>query len=237
MAARPIIRMRPLMATTPPPDSDEVYYLRTSIPAIHDITISGPFHAQEAALPNLRLRLAESSEATEMFEAAHRGRPAAQPVLPREGGPIDEIPSHHIEVELLRVADARLRRALPGPVYKVISSEPLLSAAGLPSQSPRPGFGVAVRDMQVVGSYLSAADARARANEVLNERMPDYPGALRKHITAVNKGQDAMGVIITFPRNSTPIVPFVVMVSYDSGVMLIPVGIRCDPIHGRMFSP
>lgn len=44
MAASPTIRMRPLTAITPPPDSDEVYYLRTSIPAIHDVTISGPFH-------------------------------------------------------------------------------------------------------------------------------------------------------------------------------------------------
>lgn len=211
------------MAITPPPDSDEVYYLRTSIPAIHDITISGPFHVQEAALPNLRLRLAESSEATEMFEAATEGGRLLNQFC-HVRGPIDEIPSHHIEVELLRVADARLRRALPGPVYKVISSEPLLGAAGLPSQSPRPGGGVAVRDMQVVGSYVSAADARARANEVLNERMSDYPGALPKHVTAVNKGQDAMGVIITFPRNSTPTVPFVVMVSYDSGVMLDPHG-------------
>lgn len=83
---------------------------------------------------------------------------------------------------------------------------------------------MAVGDMQVVGSYVSAADAKARANEVLNERMTDYPGALPKHVTAVDKGQDAMGVIITFPRNSTPTVPFVVMVSYDSGVMLDPRG-------------
>ncbi|KAG6357371.1 hypothetical protein INS49_013248 [Diaporthe citri] len=49
--------------------TSQVYYLRTSIPAIHDITISGPFHVLEAALPNLRLRLAESSEATEVFNA------------------------------------------------------------------------------------------------------------------------------------------------------------------------
>lgn len=143
--------MRPLAAISPPADSDEIYYLRTSIPAIHDITISGPFHVLEAALPNLRLRLAESSEATEMYNAVtENGRLLNRFCHAR--GPIDEIPEHFVEVELLRVSDAGLKRALPGPVYKVISSEPFLDAAGQPSQSPRPGGGMCVEDMELVGS-------------------------------------------------------------------------------------
>lgn len=207
------------MAISPPPDSDEVYYLRTSIPAIHDITISGPFHVLEAALPNLRLRLAESSEATEVFNAiTENGRLLNQFCHAR--GPIDEIPEYFIEVELLRVNDAQLKRRLPCPVYKVISSEPFLDSGGQPSQSPRPGGGMCVKDMQLIGSYVSAAAAKARANELLDARMSDYSVALPKHVTAVDEGEGAMGVIITFSRNSIPIVPFIVMVSYDSGVML-----------------
>lgn len=124
--------MRPLVASKPPPDSDEVYYLRTSIPAIHDITISGPFHVLEAALPNLRLRLVESSEATQMFNAAtENGQLLNQFCHAR--GPIDEIPEFFIEVELLPVHDAQLKRALPCPLYRVTSAEPFLDEAGQPS--------------------------------------------------------------------------------------------------------
>lgn len=219
MATRANVRMRPLGAISPPPDSDEVYYLRTSVPAIHDVAISGPFHVLEAALPNLRLRLAESSEATEVFNAVtESGRLLNQFCHAR--GPIDEIPGHFVEVELLRVNDAQLKRVLPCPVYRVISSEPFLDAAGQPSQSSRPGGGMCVEDMQLIGSYVSAATAKARANEVLDARMSDHPVALPKHVTAVDEGQDAMGVIITFSGNSTPVVSFIVMVSYDSGIML-----------------
>lgn len=219
MATKTNVRMRPLAPTSPPPDSDEVYYLRTSIPAIHDVTISGPFHVLEAALPNLRLRLAESSEATEVFNAVtENGRLLNQFCHAR--GPIDEIPEYFIEVELLRVSDAPLKRALPCPVYRVISSEPFLNAAGQPSQSPRPGGGMCVEDMQLIGSYVSAAAAKARANQVLDARMSDHPVALPKHVTAVDKGPGAMGVLVTFSGNSTPVVSFIVMVSYDSGVML-----------------
>lgn len=67
---------------------------------------------------------------------------------------------------------------------------------------------------------MSAADAKARANELLDARVSDYPLALPKHVTAVNKEEGTMGVIITFSRNSIPIVPFIVMVSYESGVMM-----------------
>lgn len=211
--------MRPLAPPSPPPDSDEVYYLRTSIPAIHDITISGPFHVLEAALPNLRLRLAESSEATEVFNAVtENGRLLNQFCHAR--GPIDEIPEYFIEVELLRVSDSPLKRSLPGPVYKVISSEPFLDAGGQPSQLPRPGGGMCLKDMQLVGSYVCAAAAKAKANELLDARMSDYPLALPKHVTAVEEGEGAMGVIINFGRNSIPVVPFILMVSYDSGVMM-----------------
>lgn len=212
--------MRPFAATNPPQDSDEVYYLRTSIPAIHDIAASGPFHVLEAALPNLRARLAESSEALELFNATtENGRLLNQ--FCHASGPIDEIPEHFIQVELLRVRDAPLRRSLPGPVYRVVSGEPVIDAAGQVSQSPRPGGGMCVEDMQIVGSYVSAADARARANEVLDERLRDYHGAaFPKHIGAIADGGHSMGVIITFEGGSTPKVPFVVIVSYDSGVML-----------------
>ncbi|KAL2286492.1 hypothetical protein FJTKL_06855 [Diaporthe vaccinii] len=136
------------------------------------------------------------------------------------GGPIDEIPGHFVEVELPRVNDAQLKRVLPCPVYRVISSEPFLDAAGQPSQPPRPSGGMCVEDMQLIGSYVSAATAKARANEVLAARMSDHPVALPKHVTAVHEGQDAMGVIIPFSGNSTPVVSFIVMVSYDSGIML-----------------
>lgn len=212
--------MRPFAATNPPQDSDEVYYLRTSIPAIHDIAVSGPFHVLEAALPNLRLRLAESSEALELFNATtENGRLVNQ--FCHASGPIDEIPEHCIQVELLRVRDAPLRRSLPGPVYRVVSSEPVTDAAGQFSQSPRPGGGMCAEDMQIVGSYVSAADARARANEVLDERLCDYHGAaFPKHIGAIEEGGQSMGVIIAFEGGSTPKVPFVVIVSYDCGVML-----------------
>lgn len=207
------------MASTPPQDSNEVYYLRTSIPAIHDIAISGPFHVLEAALPNLLARLAESSEATELFNAAtENGRLLNQ--FCHATGPIDEIPEHSVQVEMLRVRDAALRRSLPGPVYKVISAEPFLDPAGHFSQSPRPGGGMCVEDMQIVGSFVSAAAARARANEVLDERLAHYPAAFPKHVAAVEEGGDAMGVIVAFSGGSAPTVPFVVMVSYDSGVML-----------------
>lgn len=211
--------MRPLVASTPPQDSDEVYYLRTSIPAIHDIAISGPFHVLEAALPNLLARLAESSEGTELFNAATEdGRLVNQ--FCHVTGPIDEIPEHAVHVELLRVRDIALRRCLPGPVYKVISVEPFLDAAGQFAQSPRPGGGMCVEDMQLVGRYVSAADARARANEVLDEELARYPAAFPKRVAAVEEGGDAMGVIVAFEGGSAPTVPFVVMVSYDSGVML-----------------
>ncbi|KAK7702358.1 hypothetical protein SLS64_009650 [Diaporthe eres] len=211
--------MRPLAAISPPPDSDEVYYLRASIPAIHDIAISGPFHVLEAALPNLRLRLAESSEATEVFNAVtENGRLLNQFCHAR--GPIDEIPEYFIPVELLRVSEAQLKRALPCPVHRVISSEPFLDAAGQPAQSPRPAGGMCVEDMQLIGSYVSAAAAKARVNQALDARMSDHPVALPKHVAAVDEGQGAMGVIITCSGNSTPVVSFIVMVSYDSGVML-----------------
>lgn len=105
-------------------------------------------------------------------------------------------------------------------MYRVICSEPLLDAAGQPSQRPRPGGGVAVKSMDLIGSYPSASDAKARANEVLGARLSGYPGALPKHVTAVDEGEGAMGAIVTFSRNSTPIVPLIVMVTYDSGVML-----------------
>lgn len=219
MAARPNIRMRPLVSSTPPQDSDEVYYLRTSIPAFHDIAISGPFHVLEAALPNLLARLADSSEGTELFNAAtENGRLLNQ--FCHVTGPIDGSPEHCLQVELLRVRDAALRRILPGPLYKVISAEPFLDAAGQFSQSPRRGGGICVEDMQLVGSYVSAADARARANRELVARLVRYPAAFPKLVTAVEEGRDAMGIIIAFEGGSTPTVPFVVMVSYDSGVML-----------------
>lgn len=156
---------------------------------------------------------------TELFNAAtENGRLLNQ--FCHVTGPIDESPEHCVQVELLRVRDAALRRILPGPLYKVISAEPFLDAAGHFSQSLRRGGGICVEDMQLVGSYVSPADARARANRELVARLVRYPAAFPKLVTAVEEGRDAMGIIIAFEGGSAPTVPFVVMVSYDSGVML-----------------
>ncbi|KAG8161181.1 hypothetical protein KVR01_009445 [Diaporthe batatas] len=218
MTERATIRMRPLVARNQPPDWDEVYYIRASIPAIHDIAISGPFHVLEATLPNLRLRIAESSEAYELFQAGtEKGQLLNQ--FSHVRGPVDRLPGHFIEVELQRVHDAPLKRALPCPVYRVSKAEPLLHEAGRPPESPRPGGGMCVEDLQVVGSYVSAADARARANEVLDEWLSAHPGVLAfpKHIGSVKEGGSVMGAVIVFIENSSPKIVLSVVVTFDSG--------------------
>lgn len=213
MAARATVRLRPLAARQPPENSDEVYYVRASIPAIHDIAISGPFHVLEATLPDLRLWIAESSTAYEIFkDVTEDGRFLNQ--FCHAQGPIDESPEHFILVELLRVHDAQLKRALPCPVYRVTVAEPLLDEAGKPST--RPCGGACVEDLQVVGSYVSAADAKARANEVLDEWVSDHRGvipAFPKKIASVEAGGSAKGVVMAFEDNSSPRIVLSVVVT------------------------
>lgn len=138
-------------------------------------------------------------------------------------GPLDADPAHHIMVELLRMDDAQLKRILPCPVYNVIFSEPILDASG------RPGIAAsgnaALKDMQVIGSYLSVDAAIERANEALNERVSDFPGARVLPMRAMREQHlCAVGSIMRFPPDATPKLEMAATVFYDSGVMRDPQG-------------
>ncbi|KAK2603299.1 hypothetical protein N8I77_009765 [Diaporthe amygdali] len=216
------IRTQPLKPDHPPADSPEVYYVRAIFPTIHHYTISGPFHVLEAALPNLRQRLSDSSQAMTAFNSAtNNGHMLNQ--FCHVTGPLDADPAQHVMVELLRMDDAQLKRSLPCPVYNVIFSEPILDDSGRPGIAP--SGNAALKDMQVIGSYLSVDAAIERANEALNERVSDFPGAQVLPMRAMRE-EDlyAVGSIMRFPPHATPKLEMAATVCYDSGVMRDPQG-------------
>ena len=114
-------------------ESDTMLYLRTEIPHLHDIAISGPFHCIEAVFPNFLQKVAQTRIGMEGFEqATESGNLMSQ--FYYLTAPLDVDPLKTFVIDLIRIRNAKVMAHLPCPVYNVVCAKPFYTN-GLPISS------------------------------------------------------------------------------------------------------
>ena len=167
---QPSIRMNPLLPIDPP-EGRTLYYLKTTLPSWHDIAISGPFHCLEAVFPNLCVRLADTKACEAAFEKHTQDGRLINQFL-RLSAPLTSDPTKTIVIELLRMENPSMAARLPGPAWNVTYGEFL----GLDEERGEPlASGVmgaaATKELDILGSFASEAEAERSARRVLRERV------------------------------------------------------------------
>ena len=199
----------------PQDNQDTVYYLRTSTPHLHDITMSGPYtdlqEVHNQANHNFGTECEPGQNALQEF--VRDGRPIG---FIHISSPINGDPNKTRRIELIRRTNAELAARFPCPVWNVVVSEPLLTAAG----EPQPGAfdGVAMKSVDVHGSYFTKPAAMAAARKVLDDLLRRSPGCTIRDVSSTSDNTFMHGAIIG-PRNRS--MEWIVHVRYDSGTVFL----------------
>lgn len=160
-----------------------IYYLRTSQPHIHDVTISGPYYPIGMIRPQMLQKLGETSHAAFMYfhEAFPDDTAGEGPIgLTNWGrliGPLDNNPRHTIKVELLTEHNPAIAATLPRPCYRIMFSK-CKQLPGTKTEQFRRVFGYGpLKDMEIHGAFLDRDKAEAAARRVLKEKLEEFPGS------------------------------------------------------------
>lgn len=143
---------------SPQPPTDTIYYLRTSTPHLHDLSLIGPFHVLDAMVPSLRAKLRDESPAglqmlDEMMAASRIS------AFEHINAPLPGLGNHKMRIELIREKNPEVLAILPGPVWLVVISEPLQGA----QLGPIPKL----KSQRFHGTFISAEKAKEAARELL----------------------------------------------------------------------
>ena len=197
----------------PQDNQDTIYYLRTSTPHLHDISVSGPYkdlnEVYHQANHNFGTECEPGQNALQEF--VRDGRPIG---FMHISSPIDGDPNRIRRIELIRRTDAEIAARFPCPVWNVVVSEPLLTAAGKPH--PGPFDSVAMKSMDVHGSYLTKPAAMAAAQTALEDLLRRSPGCT---IHPVSSTLELPTGAIIGPQNQS--MEWIVHVRYDSGTVFL----------------
>ncbi|KIV78933.1 hypothetical protein PV11_06532 [Exophiala sideris] len=160
MAGLPSMRHEPAVA-----DPDTIYYVKTSTPHIHRVTISGPYYPLQNIFPPLlkKLRDAGSVEGERTLDdIVYGGGDAALLSLKHFNAPLPD--GNIMRLELVREQNARVAHGLPCEVWSICvntttGDEDLMEALGHPP----------VTDMEMLESFVSKDEAHAAAKEYLQD--------------------------------------------------------------------
>ncbi|KAK5138551.1 hypothetical protein LTR08_000139 [Meristemomyces frigidus] len=167
-------------ASTP---NETIYYLRTSTPHLHDISVLGPYHSIEAlvaqAVHNFGDECASGVEALQDF--------AKEGMLDAFGhitSPINNDPNKVKTIRVIKEQNSAMAATLPGPTWYILSTDidPALAYATIRGSSLDALVGLAyaamersgpallpVEDMMVHGTFGDATAAIEAARRLAHE--------------------------------------------------------------------
>lgn len=140
----------------PPPPAGTIYYVQTSTPHIHDMSMFGPFHCLEALVPSVRRKLAQTSPAglltfDEMLSSADGHISFEHILAPLEDG-------NKMMIQVITRCNSEVAASLPGPVWNVVCSEIL---------NPFDPASPKLKSFDIVGSFISPEAANEAVREVV----------------------------------------------------------------------
>lgn len=190
-----------LSLSQPPVDlSGTIFYLRKSLPRVHDANISGPYQVMDM----IRLQMLHQFGKTSYtpFTYFHEGFPddaGEEGPIPltnwgRVIGPLANNPRHTIRIEVLTEHNPAVAAKLPGPCYLIIFCK-CKQLPGTKTEQSRSLFGYApLEHMEVHGTFLDRDEAEAAARKFLKEKLEEFPGSQE---TVVGWKDDEFMCIIT----------------------------------------
>lgn len=148
-------------------DESTIYYLHTSTPHLHDISISGPYVSLEAIgrqmINNFGPECRQGLETVmECAESGTLGR------IQHIASPIGRDANRTKTCGIIKETNATVKASLPGIAYVVLSLAPDLELAGRGVRGP--GDSVPVLEMDVHGTFLDEAPANTRARQMATEK-------------------------------------------------------------------
>ena len=100
----------------PLPPNHSIYYIQVDIPHKHDFDIYGPFHAREAMIPYIRMKLRESPSGLDTFDEMNSNRGIAS--FDRLAAPLKD--GNTMDIFITTEVNPDVGTALPGPCWLVL---------------------------------------------------------------------------------------------------------------------
>lgn len=203
-----------------PDEAESVYYLRTSQPHVHDVTVSGPYHPIAMIRPQLMRRLSglSFSAFSSFFETFPENIEGEGPIglssWVQISGPLDDNPRHSVTVELICEHNPAMTRHLPKPVWRIMAMHREKLS---PSEQRRflQTYGyMPVQEVEICTSVATKDEAEAETRSYLEENVRRYP-ASRGQVMGW-KGNDFMCAVVSGQKGS-PGIEVIVQASYDDG--------------------
>lgn len=192
-----------------PENPDTIYYLKTSKPHIHDISISGPYYPFEMIFGQLLYRLrTENSVAGErtLDDLVRDGVIAS---IEHFTAPLPD--GNIMRFHLLRERNPMVARHLPGEVWRIVVATPLLDSGGiavvLSNGSPQ------LENMNIHATSITRTEANRAAGKLLDE-LKEQAGAGAR---VSKKEIDGLVHGLIIPRTNSQFKAKIVQVSRDDG--------------------
>ena len=167
-------------------DHDTIYYIKTSKPHIHDVTMVGPFYPLEHVLPQLLFKV--------KVEKSTMGERVLDDIV--YGGHVVEmryftapLPDCNImKFEIIREKNAEVARTWPSEVWVVMVAEPFMDMTLHNEGHPQ------VDDMHHGGTFRTKEQANEAAEELIkSEKELAGDGA---QVRKVRRGELTFGMVI-----------------------------------------
>ncbi|KAK4503886.1 hypothetical protein PRZ48_004801 [Zasmidium cellare] len=144
-----------------------IYYLKTSTPHIHDVSVSGPYKDLDAVYAQVWHNFGDECQQGRSMLQDLKVNGQASPFIHIES-PIHGDPTKKRRIHLVRKTNPSLAAKLPCPVWNVtkgeIANEALAAGPTGPNRDAIP-----VKDMHIIDSFESEAAAKQAAQNALRE--------------------------------------------------------------------
>lgn len=155
-----------------------IYHLITSDPHIWDVSSSGPFATVEAAAAQAVRNFGQECP-TGITQINEFQAQSALSSIEHIRAPVNGDANRIRTIRFVKERNVAMAARLPGPAWRVLSSEVAdFVVEALRSgreMTPGPHGGMPVKDMDVHGTYASAADANAAARSLAQRRSTIQP--------------------------------------------------------------
>jgi hypothetical protein len=185
------------MASPSGTPDDNIYFVKTHTPHIHDFRVDGPFKHLEAIIPAVRERLRSSAEGLRRFNELLLNHGVGFFTTLTASLPSDDL----IHITLQTEDNAAVKALLPGPTWMVLVAR------------AEPGAGAqhyTTKELCIYQTFTSFAGANSEARMVADRKMAVIVQGKRKSETADSAGN--LTFIVVGKHDA-----FIVTVRYEEG--------------------